>query len=312
VNAETRVRILRIAADLGYAPDRIASGLRRKRTGIVGFIGDNVATTPFAGQLIAGARAVGREYDTLVLVAESGTDVDDDETLIARLSEQRVDGLLIARMYHQRVRKQRIPTGVPAVVLDGAPEPGWPIDYVVPDEAQIATLACERLLWEGHRDFAYVNTDDDDSLAAHERLSGVRSTLQQAGVAVPPGRVLRVASTAAGGRAAGSALFETADPPTAIICFNDQIAMGILQSAARHGWDVPREVSVIGIDNLQNVADSVDPGLTTVALPHFDMGCWAMKRLMARIDKSYDDAPGEHYRMPGMLVERGTVAPPRQ
>ncbi|HEX5858578.1 MAG TPA: LacI family DNA-binding transcriptional regulator [Microbacterium sp.] len=309
VNAQTRARILRAAEELGYAPDRVASGLRRKRTGIVGFIGDHVATTPFAGSMIAGARRAGLERDVLMLVAETEGEDEGEQPLIDRLLAQRVDGLLIARMFHRRVVEPALAAGVPVVLVNAAPEPGWSVDAVVPDEAQIATLACERLLSAGHREFAYAGTVDD-TRAARGRLLGVRSALGDAGVQLGDDRVAGVSSDAAGGREAGAQLLEPGDRPTAIICFNDQIAMGVMQAAARRGLRVPGDLSVVGIDDLHLVADALDPGLTTVALPHAEMGEWAMSRLLSRVEGAEDEPPGRLHLMPGWLVERGSVAPP--
>jgi LacI family transcriptional regulator len=95
-----------------------------------------------------------------------------------------------------------------------------------------------------------------------------------------------------------------------VICFNDQIAMGVMQAAARRGIPVPDALSIVGIDDLHPVADALDPGLTTVALPHAGMGRWGMIRLLERIDGSPALTGGGVHRLPGWLVERESVAPP--
>src|SRR6478735_12253218 len=128
VNAETRERILAVARELGYVPDRVASGLRRRRTGVVGLIGDDLAATPFAGRIIEGARRAGLERDVLLMVGESGGDADAERDLIARFLAHRVDGLLIARMYHQRVEQPEGVDGVPVVLVDAAPGQDWEVD----------------------------------------------------------------------------------------------------------------------------------------------------------------------------------------
>ncbi|WP_426323965.1 LacI family DNA-binding transcriptional regulator [Microbacterium sp. E-13] len=308
VNAQTRERILAVARELGYVPDRVASGLRRRRTGIVGLIGDDLATTPFAGRIIEGARRAGLEHDVLLMVAESGGDIAVEADLIARFLAQRVDGLLIARMYHQRVDRPAVPDDVPVVLVDAAPEPGWEVDAVVPDEAQIAAVACERLLRDGHRAIAYVGTTDE-SRAARGRLIGVRSVLGDAGISLDD-RIEFCSSDAVGGRGAGGRLLDRSDPPTAVICFNDQIAMGVMQAAARRGIPIPSGLSVVGIDDLHTVADALDPGLTTVALPHEEMGAWGMTRLLERIEGDTSPADERLHRVRGWLVERGSVDTP--
>ncbi|MCC2031600.1 LacI family DNA-binding transcriptional regulator [Microbacterium allomyrinae] len=309
VNAETRERILAIARELGYVPDRVASGLRRRRTGVIGLIGDDLAATPFAGRIIEGARRAGLDRDVLLMVGESGGDADAERDLVARFLAQRVDGLLIARMYHQRVDRPEIPDDLPVVLVDAAPEPGWNVDAVVPDEAQIATLACERLTRDGHRDIAYVGTVDE-SRAARGRLIGIRSALGDAGIPLRDERVAFCTSNAVGGRQAGGELLDRDDRPTAIICFNDQMAMGVMQAAARRGIPVPTGLSIVGIDDLHPVADALDPGLTTVALPHAEMGRWAMERLLERIDGTPPPAVEGLHLLRGWLVERESVAPP--
>ncbi len=309
VNVATRERILSVARELGYVPDRVASGLRRRRTGVVGLIGDNIAETPFAGRIIEGARRAGLEHDVLLMVGESGGDPEAEGHLIELFRAQRVDGLLIARMYHQCVPRPLVPDDLPVVLVDAVPEPDWLVDAVVPNETQIAALACERLTRAGHRDIAYVGTTDE-SRAAHGRLLGVRLALDNAGIALSDRRVAFCTSDAWGGRRAGGELLEQDNRPTAIICFNDQIAMGVMQAAARRGISVPEGLSVVGIDDLHPVADALDPGLTTVALPHSEMGRWGMARLIERIGGAPLGADQAVEQLPGWLVERGSVAAP--
>ena len=276
---------------------------------MIALIGDDLATTPFAGRIIEGARRAGLEHDILLMVGESGGDADVEKDLVARFLAQRVDGLLIARMYHQRVERPAVPDDLPIVLVDAAPEPEWHVDAVVPNEAQIAALACERLTRDGHRDIAYIGTTDE-SRAAHGRLLGVRSALGDAGIALGGERVAFCSSDAAGGREAGGAMLDQDRPPTAIICFNDQIAMGVMQAAASRGVPLLEGLSVVGIDDLHPVADALDPGLTTVALPHSEMGRWGMVRLIERIEGAPPRADHGVEQLPGWLVERGSVAAP--
>ena len=311
VNAETRERILSVARELGYVPDRVASGLRRRRTGVVALIGDDLAATPFAGRIIEGARREGLARDVLLMVGESGGDRDVERDLVARFLAQRVDGLLIARMYHQRVERPAVPDDLPIVLVDAAPEPEWEVDAVVPDEAQIATLACERLTRDGHREIAYIGTTDE-SRAARGRLIGVRSALGDAGISLDEGRLAFCTSDAAGGREAGGMLLDQENPPTAIICFNDQIAMGVMQAAARRGIPVPSGLSIVGIDDLHPIADALDPGLTTVALPHAEMGQWGMARLLDLIDGTARVGGEGVHLLRGWLVERASVTVARR
>ena len=128
-------------------------------------------------------------------------------------------------------------------------------------------------------------------------------------------------SDAIGGRTVGRRLLDRPEleRPTAVFCFNDQMAMGVYQAASALGLDVPRDCSVLGVDDLDIVARALEPALTTIALPHREMGRWGMTRLLDLIDggghvehrAGVTDAAAPVY-LRCELVERGSVAPPRR
>jgi LacI family transcriptional regulator len=97
-----------------------------------------------------------------------------------------------------------------------------------------------------------------------------------------------------------------------VFCFNDQLAMGVMQAASALGLDVPRDCSIVGVDDLEIVAAALEPGLTTVALPHREMGRWGMSTLLDRIDGiGTASMDGEQpVLLACALVERGSVGPP--
>jgi len=109
------------------------------------------------------------------------------------------------------------------------------------------------------------------------------------------------APTTEGGYRATRALLDRADRPTALFCFRDLMAMGAYQAAAELGLRVPDDVSIVGYDDMRHIADGLFPGLTTVALPHYEMGTWAARRLL-----DTTTAP-EQRRLRGRLIKRGSV-----
>jgi LacI family transcriptional regulator len=121
-----------------------------------------------------------------------------------------------------------------------------------------------------------------------------------------------------GGARAASGLLARPDRPTALFCFNDRMAMGAYRAARVAGLSVPGDLSVVGFDDQEHVADALDPGLTTVALPHYEMGAWAARRAIARAASAASassgapgelaEIAGEHALMPCPLVVRGSVA----
>ncbi|MBM7503535.1 LacI family transcriptional regulator [Agromyces aurantiacus] len=310
VAPETRERVLQAAAVLGYAPNRVARGLRLRRTGVIGLASDRIATTPFAGRIIEGAQEVAREHGLLLVVADSGGDDQHESRLLRSFVDQRVDGILLARMFHQVVAEPRDLAGVPSVLVDAVPEPGWRVPAIAPDEVGVAVTAVERLLAAGHRRIAAATTVDD-SPATRGRAAGFGLALERAGLDPKAALVAESTSDAAGGRAAGRRLLDRppGDRPTAVFCFNDQMAMGVYQVAAALGLDIPGDLSVIGVDDLDLVAAALDPGLTTVALPHREMGRWGMATLLGLIEDRTAPA-ADPVLLECELIERGSVGSP--
>ena len=115
-------------------------------------------------------------------------------------------------------------------------------------------------------------------------------------------------SDASGGYRSGLALLDRAPRPTAIFCFNDRMAMGLYQAAAERGLRIPEDLSVVGFDNQELIADGLRPGLTTVALPHYEMGAWAVETLIRRLEDP-DIAP-EQVLLRCPVVARASVGPP--
>lgn len=98
------------------------------------------------------------------------------------------------------------------------------------------------------------------------------------------------------------------DPPTALFCANDRMAMEAYAALAGLGLRIPQDVSVIGFDNQEFIASRLRPGLTTMQLPHYAMGAWAAERLLAMVGG--EDATPDHVSLPCPLVERESIAPP--
>lgn len=307
VNARTVEHIKAVADDLGYAPNRLASGLRNQRSRILGLVSDEITTTPFAGAMLQGAQDAASEHGHLLMVVNSGLDNELERQEIQALQQHQVDGLVYARMFHQQVSVPGGLRGTPTVVLDAtADSPG--LSSVVPDEFGAGVSAAELLVKAGHRKIAMINNEDDVP-AAHGRLAGFRSALDRHGLQLPADCLVSAHPSTAGGRAGALQLLSQAEPPTALFCFNDQMAMGAYQAAGHLGLKIPADVSVVGVDNLELIADGLWPGLSTMALPHYEMGRWAVLKLLNELQDPA--APRVHENIACPLVERDSVAPPK-
>ena len=187
ISVETRQRIHRAAAELGYVPNRLARGMRTGRSGMLGLISDTIATTPFAGSIVVGAQDAALKHGcTLVLVSTDGDPAVEQQSANALLKHQ-VDGFLYATMFHRRVDLPPALEQVPTVLLDAASDRAE-LPSVVPDEVGGAEAAVDELLAHGHRRIGFI-TNEDDVPATHGRLKGYRNSLARAGIDFDPGLV---------------------------------------------------------------------------------------------------------------------------
>lgn len=309
ISAATREHVRSVAEALGYAPNRLASGLRNNRSYLIGLVSDEVATTPFAGDMILGAQDAAYERGCLLMMLDSSRDRELEKRQISALLQHQVDGIVYARMYHQRIGLPAELTGVPTVLLDAVSADDT-ISSVVPDEVEAARIAVRSLIDAGHRSIGFINNLDDIP-ATHGRLLGYREALKDSGIEFDPTLVVAGVAQAHGARAAAVELLSRPTRPTALFCFNDRMAMGAYQAAGALGLRIPQDLSVIGIDNLELIAGGLWPGLTTMALPHYGMGRWAVNRLLDETENP-DDVEPVQMMFDCPMVQRGSVAPPLQ
>ncbi|RRS02193.1 LacI family DNA-binding transcriptional regulator [Glycomyces terrestris] len=314
VSAETRARVRAAAAQLGYGPNRAARALRTNRSGLIGLLSEEIATTPHAGRIILGAQDAARAHDlTLVIVnaereSSGGSHRDDVQTLIDR----QVEAVLYATMYHREVSVPANLRDVPAVLIDATDRDGL-LPAVVPDEVGGAVAAVTHLVEAGHRRIGFLNNVDDVP-ATHERLVGYKQVLHRHGIVAEDRLILQAPSETRPGHALAREVLAGDDRPTALFCYNDRMAMGAYQAAAELGLDIPRDLSIVGFDNQELIAANLFPGLTTVALPHYEMGEWAVEMLVHLLsgDADHKRLPDGPTRLHCPLVTRGSVAAPRE
>jgi LacI family transcriptional regulator len=312
VSLPTRERVRSAATELGYRPNELARSLRTHRTHMIGFVSDEIATTPYAGKMIQGAQdAAWREGYVLMLVNTGGTEELQRRGLQALL-ERQVDGVVFATMWHRIVDLPDAIASTPVVALDARPRANG-VPYVVPDEVGGAAAVMTELVRAGHRRIGHI-TDHLGSPAAALRLQAYREVLARHDIPLDSSLVVADDTDHAGGHLAAGLLLERPEPPTAIFCFNDQIAMGAYRAAAERGLRIPADLSVVGFDDQELIAAALSPGLTTVALPHYAMGEWALRVLLERIAGPLSDtgpgAPPAGRLMPCPLVRRASVGPP--
>lgn len=305
VNAATRERVQQVAIELGYAPNRIATALRNRRSGIIGFVSDEIATTPYSGRVILGAQDAAAERGILLVMVDSNGDPEVEARQILALRAQQVDAIVYARMYHQTVAVPSAIGELPTVLVDAVDQHSSS-PSIVPDEVGIGRDGTAYLIAMGHRNIVHLTIDDRGP--GHDgRIVGYREVMRANGLEPRIASVPSPADGRAGFDALRLAISDT-ERPTAVFCFNDEMALGVYQSARELGISVPGELSVMGVDDFTPIASQLRPGLTTIALPHYEMGRWAIRTLADLIDGV--EPPESHVRMPAGLVVRDSVVAP--
>jgi len=311
VSADLAERVERAAANLNYRPNLVARSLRTQESKTIGVISNDVATTPFAGAMLAGAQEVAWRYGWLLLLVNTNGVAEVEKAATRSLIQRNVDGLIYAAMFHQEIETPEYLNGQQVVLLDCFDDQKK-FDSVVPDEAQGARDAVKFLVDQGHTKIAHITTNEN-TIAARERIKAYKEVLDENNIDFNSEYVIKENSAnSIDGYQATQKILALKNLPTAIFCYTDRMAMGAYEAIAEKGLSVPKDISVVGFDNQLNVAEALRPPLTTVQLPHFEMGAWAATRLLQAIDPENSEPlmpKGQVIACP--LVIRDSVAPPR-
>lgn len=297
VKTETRERVQRAVDDLGYSPNRAARGLITGRTGNVGLVVPDLAN-PFFPGVVKGIQARAREADYNVFVADTDEDPNAEANLVRSLGKQ-VDGLMLCspRMSEEDLRS--VVGDTPLVLLNRRVDQMPAITF---DSLGGMRQAVAHLMALGHRRIAYVG-GPRTSWSHRDRLHGLRTVSAEAGAElVEIGNVL---PQFAGGVAAADLVL--ASDATAVIAYNDVVALGLISRFAARSVDVPGELSVIGFDDIAMSA-MVHPSLTTVALP-MELSGRAGVDLLLHLMQRPDQAGTTSRELDTHLMVRGSTGP---
>lgn len=303
IGRETVVRVRAAAEQLGYTPNVMARGLRTASSMTIGVVLPDL-TNPLFPPMVRGIESELEPRGYTALLANTDESAVAERSALGSLIARRVDGLIVASGHRDYAALQEAyDSGVPAVLLNR--DAGTvPYPLVNGDDAHGIREAVAHLVELGHRDIVH--------LAGPPRLSTSveRARAFEAACADTPGlrgRIIEVGSlTIDGGFLAADALFASEDRSTAIVAGNDLIALGVLRAARAQGLECPRDVSVVGFNDMM-FAEEFTPPLTTVRVPTVEMGVAAAKLLLRMIETGDREVDG--VRLPVSLVVRGSTAP---
>ena len=296
VREETRRLVLETARELGYTPSRIARSLATGRTGQIGLFVPDIAN-PVHPPTVKAAQAIARRHEMTVLLADRDAEAASDRQVVAALGRQ-VDGMILFQPRMSDAELQQLAAKVPIVLVNRIVE-GVPALVASAREAMGEVVA--HLVQLGHRQVAYIGVDQD-TVSARERHNALIDALQDQGVdllELPP-RPPQLD----GGRSAVEDLQATS--ATAVVCFNDLIALGLVGVLQATDPARAAATSVVGYDDIWAV-QIVQPPLTTVHLPVTEITTRAMDLLLAVM--AGQDVPDGPVRVACHLVVRGSTKP---
>lgn len=303
VSPETEARVHAAALELGYRANRLARSLRQQSTRVLGLLSIEVATTPYAGALLRSAQAAARASDYDILFHEISSSVEDIRDGLDLLADHRVDGVLIASYFH---RVLSLPESLPTnLVLADATAPG--VDSIVPNEYESVAFLMNLLAEQGHTRVGYIGDSSGFPASKERKRAFLDAAATHGWVAADSAIELREHTDTPDGYEAFDRLWQRRPDLTAVFCFTDRMAFGVYERARELGLDIPSRLSVVGFDDQLLISGALRPGLTTVALPHEQMGRWAVERLIERCQSAESIQPSQ-VSVIGELVVRESVA----
>ena len=304
LSADAHERVHAAAAQLGYRPNAAARTLRTDKTRTIAFISDYVATTRYANGLIRGALEAAEKAGHVMLVLETGGEPAREVEAIEAALDRQVDGIIFAAMRAREVFVPELPPSTRVVMLNGTSSRVR--CSVLPDEFAGGRSAVELLHGAGLRDgIALVGHNElaERGLFRSEtvarRLAGIHRAMLDLGL-----RFVAEESCwewePQHGYELVTRILSRGPTPKALLCLNDRLALGAYQALGDAGLRVGADVSIVSFDN-DEIAAYLRPGLTTIALPHEEMGQEAVRLLLSA------DGPDETL-VPMPIVHRASVA----
>jgi DNA-binding LacI/PurR family transcriptional regulator len=306
VKAETKARIQRLAQEMGYTPDAIARSLVTQKTRTVGIVVTTI-TDPFVAEVVQGIEDTALENDYSVILTSSAAQPDREMAAVEMLRAKRVDTIIVTSSRVGALYLAHLEhIGVPVVLINNHNEQSGRYTFSVSvDNQHGGHLATRHLIEQGHRRIAYISGTIDQSDSA-ERGEGYRQALEESSLPFDPALVVPGNGRLDGGERALQALTSPDSPPSAVFCYNDMTAIGLLCAARRAGLSVPQDLAVVGFDDIP-LATYVCPPLTTVAQPQRDMGRKAMNMALALIAAGDSTTPFADIVVKGRLIVRETT-----
>jgi len=308
VDPELAKRVKKAIGEVGYVPNTQARALVSGRSHILGLIVSEI-TNPFFPELV-------QEFDNLavaqgyeVMIGSTNYDPDRTESLIRRMLQRSVDGVAVMTFgIEEELVKKLVEHQFPLVFVDAGPDlPN--IRVLKVNYGEGIREAVQHLAALGHRQIAFISGPLRMRTAV-TRLEAFRKSMAELGLTAPAASIIEGNHTMEGGKGAMEKLLALPELPTALICSNDMTAIGVLHALDETTHKVPKDISVVGFDDIR-LAQFMLPPLTTVQMSGRDLAAAAVEALRAGIEPNHPRAEQREWRIATRLVVRRSSGFPR-
>jgi LacI family transcriptional regulator len=288
ISQKTRLKVLDVVKKLNYRPNQVARSLSTRATKSIGLVIKEI-DNPYFAKVMRGVFDTCTEHGYTVFLGSSELSPEKELQSIETLVSQRVDGLIIAPLQGEGVDftylSDLIREKYPLVMLGTVRN--YQTNVVEIDNVKGAYLGVSYLISQGHTRIAYFS-GPSHSAHSRDRLEGYRRAMIERNIPVRPEYIVQVGSYIENGFKEGMAFYDKIRiPPTSVLCYNDLVAIGLINALLEMGIEVPQNVSVVGFDNI-DICDSVKIPLTTVYGSAYQIGQRAAELIIRQIsDRSH-------------------------
>ena len=301
ISPETSARVLKIAQKMGYTPNAVAQSLQNRRTYTIGMVVTTISD-PFITNIVEGAEALAHEAGYSLFLCAAHRDPDREMAVVSTLQRRRVDGIIVTSSRVGALQRARLEALQVPVALLNQDTAGSDLYNLTIDNEYSAYLAVTHLLELGHRRIAFVH-GMNRLYSSNRRLAGYQKALENYGIELD--ETLIVHPTGGDDYERGHQVWPVvwAQRPTAVFCYNDLIAIGMMVACKAQGIRIPEQISIVGFDNIE-ACEYTTPQLTTIHQPRRRLG----RRVMQMVLDLIDNKPVINDVLPGHLIVRGTTS----
>ncbi|MFH1152701.1 MAG: LacI family DNA-binding transcriptional regulator [Pseudomonadota bacterium] len=306
VRPGTREKVARAMKVCNYKYNALARGFATKQSNTIGLIIPTINNPVFA-ESTRGVQDYAGQRKTQVILGNTYYQYDQEETLVETLREKQVDGLIITTTNPRgKILKTLLDEGFPFVLLYSTVKPG-PVWAVGIDNYRGGYRVTEHLVSLGHRRIGMLAGSFSISDRSFHRWHGYRQCLLDNRIAYDSDLLIQVDYSLTGGRDSVKRMLSMAEPPTAVFCSNDYLALGAMKGAREMGLNLPGDLSIAGFDDIQ-IASYVIPALTTIRQPAYEMGNLGADLLFQRMGQKIK--PVQLMLETELVVRESTTRPP--